>query len=256
MEQVVYRVRQVIDRSGLLMGEFASTVGLDGPKLSKSLSGARKFTLAELGRIADFGHVRIDWLAGAPLDPAPHELPALRRSEGPAVAWSPLDHPEAIALSQTQWWEWAVQLCASRMRQGQGRQQQIDARFFVIALAQLRTCVGLGLNTKEYPGGVAAELEAQLLRFDQEIPGIKEARDVLTHLDAYSVGSGNMQVRRASTSEEKRDLARRYTTPVGYYPADDEVRVGAVLYRFRVDKVLDALPQLSWAVYRAGLQPS
>jgi AcrR family transcriptional regulator len=43
-------------------GEFAARIGLDESKLSRSLSGARRFTLGELVRIAEVGGVSTDWL--------------------------------------------------------------------------------------------------------------------------------------------------------------------------------------------------
>lgn len=55
------RVRELIERSGRSQGEFAGVVGLDGPKLSKALSGARRFSSLDFARIADVGQVSVDW---------------------------------------------------------------------------------------------------------------------------------------------------------------------------------------------------
>ncbi|HST64595.1 MAG TPA: XRE family transcriptional regulator [Mycobacteriales bacterium] len=56
------RVLQVVERSGLRQGEFAALVGMDPTKLSKSLSGVRRFTSLELAVIAERGEVTVDWL--------------------------------------------------------------------------------------------------------------------------------------------------------------------------------------------------
>jgi Zn-dependent peptidase ImmA (M78 family)/transcriptional regulator with XRE-family HTH domain len=56
------RVLRVVERSGLRQGEFAALVGMDPTKLSKSLSGVRRFTSLELAVIADHGGVTVDWL--------------------------------------------------------------------------------------------------------------------------------------------------------------------------------------------------
>lgn len=56
------RVRQLIADSGTSQGEFANEVGLDPSKMSKSLSGARRFSSLDLARIAEAGHVSVDWL--------------------------------------------------------------------------------------------------------------------------------------------------------------------------------------------------
>ena len=59
---VAARVGEVIERSGCRHGEFAALVGMDAPKLSKSLRGIRRFTSLELALIAERGGVTVDWL--------------------------------------------------------------------------------------------------------------------------------------------------------------------------------------------------
>jgi hypothetical protein len=69
MEDLAARVVQVIEQSGWKQGEFAALVGLDPPKLSKSLGGRRRFTSLEVALIAEQGGVTVDWLLtgrGAP----------------------------------------------------------------------------------------------------------------------------------------------------------------------------------------------
>lgn len=56
------RVRELIERSGMSQGQFAEAVGLDAPKMSKSLGGARRFTSLDYARIAALGQVSVDWL--------------------------------------------------------------------------------------------------------------------------------------------------------------------------------------------------
>lgn len=56
------RVRTLIVDSGASQGEFAVSVGLDPSKMSKSLSGARRFSSLDLARIADHAGVTVDWL--------------------------------------------------------------------------------------------------------------------------------------------------------------------------------------------------
>ncbi len=57
--------------------------------------------------------------------------------------WSPADAPYAIALSEAQWWKWAVQLAAARIdgpddeRLRPVSSRQVDARNLILALAQL-----------------------------------------------------------------------------------------------------------------------
>src|SRR4051812_6185939 len=69
---VAARVRQVIDEAGCSQREFARRVVMDPSKLSRSLGGTRRFTVAELARIADAGRVDAGWLLGTtdPGEPA------------------------------------------------------------------------------------------------------------------------------------------------------------------------------------------
>ncbi|WP_328743124.1 TetR family transcriptional regulator C-terminal domain-containing protein [Streptomyces caniferus] len=67
---VTDRVRRVIARLGCSHREFARRIVMDPSKLSRSLGGTRRFTLAEIVRIADIGEVDTGWLLGAPERPA------------------------------------------------------------------------------------------------------------------------------------------------------------------------------------------
>ncbi|MFI7012392.1 TetR family transcriptional regulator C-terminal domain-containing protein [Streptomyces sp. NPDC050145] len=75
------RVREVITAAGVSQREFARRIVMDPSKLSRSLSGTRRFTAAELARIADEGRVDAGWLLGARHreqhpEPAPGAEPA------------------------------------------------------------------------------------------------------------------------------------------------------------------------------------
>ncbi|MFE1766429.1 TetR family transcriptional regulator C-terminal domain-containing protein [Streptomyces angustmyceticus] len=75
---VTDRVRDVIARLGCSHREFARRIVMDPSKLSRSLGGTRRFTLAEIVRVADIGGVDTGWLLGAPERPAapPGRAPA------------------------------------------------------------------------------------------------------------------------------------------------------------------------------------
>ena len=53
MQGIPDRVLSLIEASGLSRRAFAQEIGLDDSKLSKSLSGARRFSSLDLARIAD-----------------------------------------------------------------------------------------------------------------------------------------------------------------------------------------------------------
>ncbi len=56
------RVRSLISACGLTQARFAQEVGLDPTKLSKSLSGTRRFTSMEFAAIAARCDVSVDWI--------------------------------------------------------------------------------------------------------------------------------------------------------------------------------------------------
>ncbi|MEU6657754.1 TetR/AcrR family transcriptional regulator [Streptomyces sp. NPDC046821] len=77
-DEIAARVREVITAAGVSQREFARRIVMDPSKLSRSLSGTRRFTAAELARIADEGQVDAGRLLGSR-----HRTPA--RPSGTAV---------------------------------------------------------------------------------------------------------------------------------------------------------------------------
>lgn len=62
MATVPERILGLIEASGLSRRAFGERVGLDESKMSKSLSGARRFSSIDLARIAELCKVTVDWL--------------------------------------------------------------------------------------------------------------------------------------------------------------------------------------------------
>ncbi|MFF3971893.1 TetR family transcriptional regulator C-terminal domain-containing protein [Streptomyces rubiginosohelvolus] len=87
-DEVAARVRQVIDAAGVSGREFARRIVIDPSKLSRSLNGTRRFTAAELARIADIGAVDVGWLlgsaSGAAAAPSPVRSPSAPRPPAPS----------------------------------------------------------------------------------------------------------------------------------------------------------------------------
>lgn len=76
-EGIRQRARSCIARTGLTQREFAERIGLDPPKLSKALSGTRRFTTEELVRVATVAGVTVNWLlAGSDFAPGAVVVPA------------------------------------------------------------------------------------------------------------------------------------------------------------------------------------
>ncbi|MGW5735576.1 MULTISPECIES: TetR family transcriptional regulator C-terminal domain-containing protein [Streptomyces] len=84
--EVADRVRKVIADAGATQREFARRIVMDPSKLSRSLGGTRRFTAAELARIADTGGVDAGWLLGTQAQPASHAAAPQARRERTAAA--------------------------------------------------------------------------------------------------------------------------------------------------------------------------
>jgi Zn-dependent peptidase ImmA (M78 family)/transcriptional regulator with XRE-family HTH domain len=61
-ETTTDRVREIIASSGKSQREVAEDIGIDGPKLTKSLKGIRQFSSYELAAIAEMGNRTVEWL--------------------------------------------------------------------------------------------------------------------------------------------------------------------------------------------------
>ena len=84
------RVRELIGQRGLTQAAFAAEIGMDATKLSKSLSGVRRFSSLDLALIAEAGGVSVDWLVTGDEQPL---AAAARASAGSAAG-------EALALAK------------------------------------------------------------------------------------------------------------------------------------------------------------
>jgi hypothetical protein len=173
--------------------------------------------------------------------------------------WSPADNPHAIAISEAQWWRWAVQLAVLRLRDPDDQRiawpssRQIDARQLVFALRQLLSAARLADVAMDAHGvDVAARdaLAQARQRFEDALPGIKDMRDALMHFDEWARGKGRGPQRdRRNTGEALRDVARDFWG-FGYDPNAGIVFLGP--YTIHVDTADQAATELSLAIYRAA----
>lgn len=104
------RAREAIRRSGLSQREFAGRLGLDPTKLSKSLTGTRRFTALELAGIANETGVTVNWLLNgddgaetvsvAPRDSSAVTPPPASLAERPAAA---KEHNRRLQIIEAAW---------------------------------------------------------------------------------------------------------------------------------------------------------
>ncbi|SNS94011.1 hypothetical protein SAMN05421812_102439 [Asanoa hainanensis] len=137
----------------------------------------------------------------------------------PVVDWSPADHPEAIALSEIQWWQRTAELALLRMddpdddRISWFSSRQIDARQLVIALRQLLYAVALidGHLRKLGLDQALRDVTQAQDAFKQALPGLADVRNALVHFDKWALGDGRgPQKRRVDAGAPAREVASEY----------------------------------------------
>lgn len=173
--------------------------------------------------------------------------------------WSPADNPYAIAVSEAQWWRAAARLAILRMRRDDDNRfgwfspRQIDARNLILALRQLLRAERLeqaALEALNIDRSVREELGRAAKRFTDDLPGIEEMRDGLTHFDDWSRGLGaGPQKTHRKLGHAPRDVAREFWR-FGYDPGAGTVSFGP--YAIDVDVAEQAARELCSAIYLAA----
>jgi len=87
------RVRGLVHTMPGAQREFAAAIGLDETKLSKALTGTRRFSPHELVRVAEYCGVTVNWLLNGSDD-------ALTVTAVPAPAARPASDPDHLAQSE------------------------------------------------------------------------------------------------------------------------------------------------------------
>jgi hypothetical protein len=180
-------------------------------------------------------------------------------STQPPDDWSPADHPYAIAVSEAQWWKWAVQLAAARLAGPDNREfwpissRQVDARNLVLALSQLLRAEHLeqfALDDLGLDPAAGQNLRAARAQYLEEMPGLEHMRNALTHFDAWARGAGlGPQKRRVDGGDAPRDVARDFWG-FGYDPGSETISFGP--YRIHVPTALQAALAFTAAIHTAA----
>ena len=174
------------------------------------------------------------------------------------VDWSPADHPEAIAVSEIQWWERAAKLAMLRMHDSDDHRiswfssRQIDARQLIFALRQLLAAVSLVEGRLQELGldQVQNALRQAKDAYEQALPGLTEVRNALMHFEAWALGAGHgPQKQRIATGTAAREVASEFWG-FAYDPAAESISLGP--YTISVDAVAAAVDQLVDAVDAAA----
>ncbi|MBE2998214.1 TetR family transcriptional regulator C-terminal domain-containing protein [Nocardiopsis sp. HNM0947] len=165
------RARAAIHRSGISQREFADRLGIDPTKLSKSLTGRRRFTPEELAAIALEAGVTVNWLLNGD-DDAVTVAAAPRDTAVAAPPAGPADRPLAV-------------------KEHNRRLQIIEAAWTLIAergfhsvrVAQVARACGTSSATVHYHFPTLNHLLEEALRhsvkqaFDRQVAGLHEIED-------------------------------------------------------------------------------
>ncbi|WP_067965018.1 TetR/AcrR family transcriptional regulator [Nocardiopsis trehalosi] len=175
MEGLRARVREVIRRTGRSQQAFARALGLEPSKLSKSLTGTRRFRAEELIAIADTADVTVNWLLNGHDDaatvvasPAPR-----RRAADPPAARTPAARDRRRQIVDAAW-----RLIAER-------------GYHAVRTADIARACGTSSATIHYHFPALADLLDEALRwsvkqaFDRQVAalhGVADARERLYRL--------------------------------------------------------------------------
>lgn len=168
-------------------------------------------------------------------------------------SWSPARNPYAIAVSQAYFALQATLLFIEQARDATGVEQQLYARAIPSQLWLLRRCAQM--EADELARLMIDEADCTLLQneiaaFDEALPDLRNARDMLEHPDDYARGKGRLQEGAInSRGLDLHEAAAAYWGG-GYDSTADEIKEGP--YRLSLGTAGEAARRLHDAVYRAA----
>ncbi|MEU7613886.1 hypothetical protein [Micromonospora sp. NPDC049204] len=113
-----------------------------------------------------------------------------------------------------------------------------DALLLMLSLRNLVRAADWGANTARGSAQEAARRQA-VAEFQQQLPNVVDARDVLEHFDDYATGRGRLQQRAVREGQD----APTYSFAVAVDDHDVVIAVGP--YRFDVRSIRDACRELT-----------
>ncbi|WP_017614267.1 TetR/AcrR family transcriptional regulator [Nocardiopsis salina] len=164
------RARTAIHRSGISQREFADRLGIDPTKLSKSLTGRRRFTPEELAAIAHEAGVTVNWLLNGDDDAvtvaaAPRDTAVARPAGAADRPLAVKEHNRRLQIIEAAW-----TLIAER-------------GFHSVRVAQVARACGTSSATVHYHFPTLNHLLEEALRhsvkqaFDRQVAGLHEIED-------------------------------------------------------------------------------
>jgi hypothetical protein len=131
--------------------------------------------------------------------------------------------------------------------------RQIDARFLVIALAQLLAAESLMQKAIDAYGADTAAKVALAQARDQyleSLPGVQAMRNALIHPEDWALGTGRGEQRALVREGVSERAAAAHFWGFGYDAADGAITMGP--YLLEMDAVIEAAHDLCGAIYRAA----
>lgn len=222
MDTSADRLRRLIEQSGQSKGDFATAVGLDPSKMSKTLAGARRLSSLDLARIAEHAGVSVDWLLTgdeAPLALAARAASGSRAEAATAAArslvelrasaarlgypqpWRPVPFEPTSSLA----WQQGAELAAAaleRVGDGERRSAELDIASVIEAVFGVDVCLtplgqgfdGLAASTAEAKlilASVTPTAFRQRFTIAHELGHLLAGDDQGVHLDEDIYGPGS-----------------------------------------------------------------
>jgi len=113
-------------------------------------------------------------------------------AEGESAAWSRFEHAETVALDYVHQWCVAVQMQAGRCLETPiGVARWVDADFLILALRNAKRAAEFAAEGAS--ATAVGVIDAAVKQFDQAVPGLEDARNMIEHFNEYEQGTGNRQ---------------------------------------------------------------
>ena len=168
-------------------------------------------------------------------------------------SWSPERNPYAIAVSQSYFAFHDTLLFIEQARDATGITQQLYARAIPSQLWLLRRCAQMEaheLARLKIDEADRTKLDNQIAAFDEALPDLKNARDMLEHPDDYARGRGRLQEAAIKKGDVDLDRAAATYWGGGYDSTTDEIEEGP--FRLHLGTAVEAGRRLHEAIYRAA----
>lgn len=164
--------------------------------------------------------------------------------------WTRFDHPMPVAFDYVIQWCTAVQMQADRVLSTLGGiARGSEAALLIVALNNAERAARFASANASGEAATSA-IDNALKQFDDAVPDVKAARNMIEHFDAYERGTGDSQQPGINRRTRKPDKAATDTFSVAYVGRDPNLlEIGP--HRINVTGARDGASELLERVHQA-----